>query len=464
MLATKQQPTEIGTDHALVTRLSRANLRVRFMIMAMIVDSLVIAAIFYWTDNLRGLEWLPVNFSVLTIIAVPAYIYFGLIVGAFSTSSLIRISTSYVEAIRAFLNAMVFLIVCSFVAKFSINISRVSLLVAVIAVCGALAVSRALMALAIRRVTKATLMDRLLITDREDNDYPETLNSLQINASALKVSLDNPDTVSTLSRIVAQHDIVYLDCSDERERRAWITLAKASGAACEVIVRDTAIQEAVGLGNLGKRDTLVLSRGPLSLESRLKKRIFDLFFASILLVICAPLMVAVAILIKLESPGPALFRQKRIGQANLPFDIFKFRSMRQASSDADGTRSTARDDERITPIGSFIRKTSIDELPQLFNVMLGTMSLVGPRPHARGSRAGEQLFWEVSELYWVRHALKPGITGLAQINGYRGATHRKNDLEERLRYDLEYLQSWSLWSDFKILLATAKVVSHSNAY
>src|SRR5690606_16858766 len=115
-------------------------------------------------------------------------------------------------------------------------------------------------------------------------------------------------------------------------------------------------------------------------------------------------------------------------------------------------------------VGRFIRRTSIDELPQLFNVVLGNMSLVGPRPHAVGSRAGEQLFWEVSDLYWMRHALKPGITGLAQINGSRGATHCRADLETRLRYDLEYLQTWSLWNDLTILFATLKVVSHDNAY
>lgn len=270
--------------------------------------------------------------------------------------------------------------------------------------------------------------------------------------------------MAEISERIGRYDVVYLQCADETERDGWITTLKASGVACEIVVPAKSLHAAVGLGRLGDADTLVLSRGPLSLGSRVKKRLFDLVVGGALLFFLAPLMLIVALLIRLESPGPAIFTQMRIGQANRPFRIYKFRSMRQTEADPDGNRSTARDDDRVTRVGAFIRRTSIDEIPQLFNVMLGNMSLVGPRPHAVGSKAGEQLFWEVSELYWMRHALKPGLTGLAQINGYRGATHRRDDLEARLRYDLQYLQSWSLWNDVVILAATVKVVSHANAY
>jgi lipopolysaccharide/colanic/teichoic acid biosynthesis glycosyltransferase len=118
----------------------------------------------------------------------------------------------------------------------------------------------------------------------------------------------------------------------------------------------------------------------------------------------------------------------------------------------------------VTRIGRFIRRTSIDELPQLVNVLLGDMSIVGPRPHAIGSQAGEKLFWEVDERYWLRHALKPGLTGLAQVRGLRGATEHESDLADRLDADLEYLRGWSLWRDLRILVATAKVVIHHRAY
>ena len=138
--------------------------------------------------------------------------------------------------------------------------------------------------------------------------------------------------------------------------------------------------------------------------------------------------------------------------------------MRVESLDAKGATSTQRDDKRITRVGAFIRKTSLDEIPQFLNVLLGDMSLVGPRPHALGSLAGNQLFWEVDREYWHRHALKPGITGLAQVRGFRGATHRDVDLKNRLQADLEYLHDWSLMRDVKILFRTMTVLVHSNAY
>jgi polysaccharide biosynthesis protein PslA len=138
--------------------------------------------------------------------------------------------------------------------------------------------------------------------------------------------------------------------------------------------------------------------------------------------------------------------------------------MRAERADAAGNQSTRRDDDRITRVGRFIRATSIDELPQLFNVLRGEMSLVGPRPHALGSTAGDQLFWEVDQRYWHRHASKPGLTGLAQIRGYRGATPMRDDLTNRLAADLEYINGWTIWRDISILITTLKVIVHRNAY
>jgi lipopolysaccharide/colanic/teichoic acid biosynthesis glycosyltransferase len=134
------------------------------------------------------------------------------------------------------------------------------------------------------------------------------------------------------------------------------------------------------------------------------------------------------------------------------------------SSDSQGAVSTARGDKRITRVGRFIRSTSIDELPQIFNILRGEMSFVGPRPHAMGSLAGNQLFWEIDSQYSHRHACKPGLTGLAQVRGFRGATHSREDLINRLQADLEYVNGWSVWRDISILLATVKVVAHRNAF
>jgi polysaccharide biosynthesis protein PslA len=166
----------------------------------------------------------------------------------------------------------------------------------------------------------------------------------------------------------------------------------------------------------------------------------------------------------IEDRGPVFFIQKRLGRGNRFFRMYKFRSMRVDRSDADGTVSASRSDDRITRVGRFMRCTSIDELPQLINVLLGDMSLVGPRPHAIGSHAGDKLFWEVDPRYWQRHALKPGITGLAQVRGWRGATDTEQDLAGRLDADLEYLRGWSLWRDVRILVATARVLVHDRAF
>ena len=179
-------------------------------------------------------------------------------------------------------------------------------------------------------------------------------------------------------------------------------------------------------------------------------------------------------LIKWQSPGPVLFVQQRLGLNKRLFNIYKFRTMAadaeqqqiklEQMNQADGPVFKIKNDPRITTIGKFLRKTSIDELPQLFNVLIGEMSLVGPRPHALGSTADEKYFWEISDLYWCRHALKPGITGLAQIRGFRGSTERETDLENRLQADLEYLNNWSLKREIYILLSTVKVLAHRNAY
>jgi exopolysaccharide biosynthesis polyprenyl glycosylphosphotransferase len=446
------------------TPMRRETLRVALIGLTVLLDCIAMIAAFKLVEEMRQFDWLSPGGVSLLLIALPAYVYFGAMSSSFSSTTIDRFTVSFAGAMRAFLCAMLVLIVCAFFAKFSLKISRSSFSYAIILSAGLLAISRALVTLLVRWKLKSHLSDRLLIADRRPGELPTNVDLLDLSEVRLRPDLYSPVQMAEISERIARYDVVYLKCDDEAERDGWITTLKASGVACEVVVPAKSLHAAIGIGRLGGGDTLILSRGPLSLGSRVKKRLFDLVVGGALLIFIAPLMVLVAILIRLESPGPAIFTQMRIGQANRPFRIYKFRSMRQAAADPDGHRSTARDDDRLTRIGAFIRRTSIDEIPQLFNVVLGNMSLVGPRPHAMGSKAGEQLFWEVSEHYWMRHALKPGITGLAQINGYRGATHCRADLEARLRFDLLYLQSWSLWNDVVILLTTIRVVSHANAY
>jgi polysaccharide biosynthesis protein PslA len=195
------------------------------------------------------------------------------------------------------------------------------------------------------------------------------------------------------------------------------------------------------------------------------KRTFDFVFALLgLVVFCIPMLV-IALLIRLESPGKVLFRQRRIGFGNAGFEMLKFRTMRQHPPESGRLTQATRHDRRVTRVGGFLRHTSLDELPQLFNILRGDMSLVGPRPHAPGTCAGGKPFEQVTPHYPARHRVKPGLTGLAQIRGWRGETETEEKLLRRVESDLEYIATWSLWLDLVILARTATpVFAMRNAY
>jgi exopolysaccharide biosynthesis polyprenyl glycosylphosphotransferase len=218
-------------------------------------------------------------------------------------------------------------------------------------------------------------------------------------------------------------------------------------------------------GNDGGFVFTTLIEAPLTHTQRFTKRIFDLVGASALLVLCLPAFVLIALLIRLHSPGPVLFRQQRRGLHNEIFEMLKFRSMQVAMCDPLAHRLTSPDDPRLTRIGGVLRRWSLDELPQLLNVLQGTMSLVGPRPHPLRAKAGERLYEEVVADFALRYRVKPGITGWAQVNGLRGNTDSEDKLVRRFGYDMEYIRRWSLWLDFRILLQTPLVsVLGENAY
>jgi putative colanic acid biosynthesis UDP-glucose lipid carrier transferase len=191
------------------------------------------------------------------------------------------------------------------------------------------------------------------------------------------------------------------------------------------------------------------------------KRVLDVALATAALVVLSPILVATAIAVRLSSSGPIIYRQRRYGLDGREITIYKFRSMYVTESDAEFRQAT-RNDQRITPLGRFLRRTSIDELPQLINVLQGRMSLVGPRPHAVAHNEETR---RLIRGYMLRHKVPPGITGLAQIKGYRGETSRLADMHARVQYDLEYIRTWSLWLDIKILLKTVpQIIGSRKAY
>ena len=196
------------------------------------------------------------------------------------------------------------------------------------------------------------------------------------------------------------------------------------------------------------------------------KWLFDKIVGSLALICAAPIMLLVAIAIKLDSKGPVLFKQKRYGFNNELIEIYKFRSMYADQADATASKLVTQDDSRVTRVGRFIRKTSLDELPQLFNVVFaGNLSLVGPRPHALHAKAENRLYDEAVDGYFARHRVKPGITGWAQIHGWRGETDSQEKIQRRVEHDLYYIENWSLLLDLYILAQTPfALIRTENAY
>jgi lipopolysaccharide/colanic/teichoic acid biosynthesis glycosyltransferase len=195
------------------------------------------------------------------------------------------------------------------------------------------------------------------------------------------------------------------------------------------------------------------------------KRTVDIVGAVCSMIVLSPLLVLVAVAIKTESTGPVIFRQERFGRGGRPFMIFKFRSMRNDAADPTGSRLTSRNDSRVTRVGRFIRTTSIDELPQLVNVLLGHLSLVGPRPHPKGAKAGEVLYGDLITNFNARYRVMPGLTGLAQSVGLRGNTDTEDKLIDRFNMDMTYANNWSFWLDIRIMFVTVyHLVLRKNAF
>jgi Undecaprenyl-phosphate glucose phosphotransferase len=214
-------------------------------------------------------------------------------------------------------------------------------------------------------------------------------------------------------------------------------------------------------GGVNGNFAIELQRHPLTIAERAIKRIFDIVASTGLLIALSPLLLVTALAIKLDSSGPVIFRQKRNGFNGGPFQIYKFRSM-SVMEDGTTIRQAQKHDARVTRIGRILRQTSIDELPQLFNVLKGDMSLVGPRPHAL---AHDSEYGQAIAAYAFRQHVKPGITGWAQVSGFRGETASIERMEQRVEHDLWYINNWSIWLDLRIVLRSCFVVAgHNNAY
>lgn len=405
--------------------------------------------------------------SVETFILVaPIYLLAAVALRAYRPSSLRSLGRSLFSGTAAFFVATSIALSAAFALKVGTMLSRLETGYAVLLALWFLVIVRVVGVYVLRRLFRSVIEPRLIVltdgfgADGSDDRLTQLVNVRQIN---LRPALGDPQFFDRVSRTVRDADRVILSFSNIAERLKWAEAMRLSGLDAE-IVADLGDVKPLALSHWRSHTTLVISRGPLNLGERVTKRAFDIAVASGILFLAGPIIALAAVLVKLDSRGPVFFVQERVGRNNRTYRCFKLRTMRIDAIDAAGEVSTARNDERVTRIGRFLRRTSIDELPQLFNVLRGDMSLVGPRPHALGSRAEGALFWELVPDYWTRHSMKPGVTGLAQIRGYRGATHNREAIVDRVAADLEYINSWSLWLDIKILVKTVRVAIHHNAY
>ncbi|GGH18201.1 undecaprenyl-phosphate glucose phosphotransferase [Mucilaginibacter phyllosphaerae] len=255
---------------------------------------------------------------------------------------------------------------------------------------------------------------------------------------------------------------IYVSLSTERFTEFELLQKEAEKHCMRVkMVPDSSLASHLKVSYMGDFAVLSHRDEPLEeIENRFKKRVFDIVFSSLVIVfILSWLYPIIGLIIKLQSPGPVLFKQLRSGKNNKAFICYKFRSMRMH----DGFKQATRDDDRITRIGAFLRKTSLDELPQFFNVLLGDMSTVGPRPHVLNMT---KEYSQIINQYMVRHFLKSGITGWAQVNGFRGETKDPVLMQKRVEHDIWYLENWSMWLDLKIVFKTVFQVlkGDENAY
>lgn len=310
-------------------------------------------------------------------------------------------------------------------------------------------------------------------------DYLKHFPNAQIHFAGLfddrqaardKDTLAPSGTIDELCRLARtqQIDAIIVALPQISEARLEMILAKLKPLPVDIrLCRDTlefclpqSSYEFVGIVPM-----LRLYDRPVAGWGQLAKAIEDRTVAVLAAIALAPFMAAIALAIKLDSPGPVFFKQKRYGFNNRLITVYKFRTMYTDLTDHDATKLVTRDDPRVTRVGAFLRKTSLDELPQIFNVLMGDMSIVGPRPHAVAAKAAGERYEDVVAEYAARHRVKPGITGWAAVNGWRGETDTVEKIRERVNHDLYYIDNWSVLFDLRIIIMTVwTVLKRENAF
>ena len=394
---------------------------------------------------------------------IPIYFGFSFMNTSYGGRTLERVERSILLAIQALLLAGAAVTLFVFFLKVGSEFSRAVFGIGLVLSMVLLGVFRFVFSIYIRRRLEGSAVTTVVIVDGGSHDPKPGEIVLMVDQLDFDPATSDPHSYNRFAKAVGHADRLIVRTEPSRYD-PWAQVLKGIGTSGEIVSHADDPFGIIGVDRYQGRPTMVVAAGPLHLRDRIFKRIFDLVVAVSAFAILSPVLLVTAIAIRLESPGPVFFKQRRVGKNNKIFEIYKFRSMFDDRSDPDAATLTKRDDDRITKVGKFIRRTSIDELPQLLNVFRGDMSIVGPRPHALSAKAANRLYWDVDPRYRHRHSVKPGLTGLAQVRGYRGPTDQTEDLTNRLRSDLEYVQNWSLFGDVVLVIRTAWAMAGRNAF
>ncbi|MEO5772957.1 MAG: sugar transferase, partial [Sphingomicrobium sp.] len=369
---------------------SKERLRIGLYSMLLAVDLLCIVAAYLVAASIRLHSPLSEQTFHTLAIVLPTFLAASTNNGAYSLKTLESRSCGAEKAIKALLWGSLVAIALLFYLKVSTDFSRVIFAVGTIFSPAFVIAGRLVTARVLRRKYGGSFANQLTILDGAT--VPPTPGEATVLADQLGLhpGIDDPMMLHRLSYVLEGCDRVVVACPPER-RALWAVALKGTALNVEILVPELGRLGATDLGTFNGQKTAVVSSGPLNVRDRAIKRTLDIIIAGLALLFFAPLMLFVAVVVKLDSPGPVIFTQQRLGRCNRLFYLLKFRSMRQERLDPRGARSASVNDDRFTRVGRFIRRTSLDELPQLLNVLGGSMSIVGPRPHALGSTAEESL-------------------------------------------------------------------------
>lgn len=475
-IAPQLQPFELGDTQP------RSPVMLDIVTLLLRIAELVVVACACFVATAVALDFVPPSMvdSYGNAALVGALLYAGLseVAGAYDIDARFSVRQGWTRVCTAWIATSMFLMTMGFMLKVSEDFSRGWALTWFLGGGGALIATRGIGTIWLRRLKQRGVLnhrvaifgagsqgDRLakyiLGNDKLtidlvgffDDRMPERLPPREVG---LPMHGALTDLIAHIRRGEVDQVIVALPWSAERRLQEVVA---------ELAITPVRIRLAPDLATfafsqrpvvlLGDLPVMTLFERPISGLDQVVKRIEDLVIGTLALILLSPLLLIVMLAIKLDSPGPVFFLQDREGFNNRRFKIWKFRSMRTDRCEADGITQARKQDDRITRVGRFIRRTSIDELPQLINVLRGEMSLVGPRPHAPSTKAGDRVFSDVVSHYAARHKVKPGMTGWAQVLGWRGETDTEEKLLKRLECDLYYIENWSVFLDLYIMARTA---------